>query len=168
MTSTAEKYDFEYFQNNEIRNRSKNTNLKVVTGGKVKHDAHVKILFKAVDVFAVVFMLSLVIVFLQGRVKITELTSDINNQQEEMASAKSEYSYLKNKIDEYSNLSNVQDAANRFGMMQTNAKQITYVGLNEATGAEISTQKIGIDKLLDNVKTCFIDIGSDIIEQLDP
>ena len=75
----------------------------------------------------------LAIGLLESKVTITELTTQIQRTQTQLTSEQSTYNYLSSELNSKTSMANVEEVANRLGLMKLDDSQITYVRLDESS-----------------------------------
>ena len=80
-----------------------------------------------------VVVLALAISLLQSKATLTELTTDIQREQAQLVTEQSTYNYLNNELNSKTSMANVEEVANRLGLMKLDDSQITYVRLEESS-----------------------------------
>ncbi len=125
-SAAAEKYDFSLFETSP-RKLEKEKPLRVVEGGRRARSKPVEFAINAGYIFAAAFALAMILCMLVTNVRLTELTRQIDEQQDVLSQSMSEYSYLTAKYNDIANLQNVQEEARRLGLMQLDKSQITYI-----------------------------------------
>ena len=132
MAQTA--HDFALFENTQKPQNQKKSPLKAVQGGAEAAPSRLRTLWVNLrTVLCLVLFLGLAVSLLQSKVTITELTTQIQREQTQLAAEQSTYNYLNSELNSRTSMANVEEVANRLGLMKLDDSQITYVRLEEAS-----------------------------------
>lgn len=131
MEQTA--YDFARFEENRRPEQKNKARLRAVKGGKSKHSRLHELLANFRAVVAVTLFLALAVGLLQSKASITELTTEIQRTQNQLTTAQSTYNYLNSELNSRTSMANVEEAANRLGLMKLDDSQITYIRLDTSS-----------------------------------
>jgi len=128
-------YDFAKFENTNAaqKQKAKKADLRAVQGGKKSVSRWQELWINLKAVVAVTLFLVLAIGLLESKVTITELTTQIQRTQTQLTSEQSTYNYLSSELNSKTSMANVEEVANRLGLMKLDDSQITYVRLDESS-----------------------------------
>ncbi|MBQ7860460.1 MAG: cell division protein FtsL [Faecalibacterium sp.] len=128
-------YDFARFEtaNAAQKQKEKAAKLHAVQGGKKAPSRWHEVWLNLQAVVAVTLFLALAVGLLQSKVTITELTTEIQRTQTQLTTEQSTYNYLSSALNGKTSMANVEEVANRLGLMKLDDSQITYVRLDESS-----------------------------------
>lgn len=137
MEQTA--YDFARFEAAGRPAEKKQARLRSVKGGGQAPSRWHELFVNFKVVLAAALFLGLAVGLLQSKATITELTVEIQRTQSALTTAQSTYNYLNSELNSKTSMANVEEVANRLGLMKMDESQITYVRL-EASGVLTRTE----------------------------
>ncbi len=126
-------YDFARFEQTSKPAAKSKAKLRAVKGGKPKNSRLHEMLVNFRAVLAVTLFLGLAVGLLQSKVTITELTTEIQRTQSQLTTAQSTYNYLNSELNSRTSMANVEEVANRLGLMKLDDSQITYIRLDDSS-----------------------------------
>ncbi len=135
MAQTA--HDFTLFENTTTpRTASAKARpaLRAVKGGAAAQPGRLQALWGNLrTLLSAVLFLGLAICLLRSKATITELTTQIQREQTQLVAEQSTYNYLNSELNSRTSMANVEEVANRLGLMKLDDSQITYVRLEESS-----------------------------------
>lgn len=129
MPQTA--HDFTLFENTSRPDAK--PKLRAVKGGTPKKNRLQEAWGGLTNLLGVVLFLGLAISLLQSKATLTELTTQIQREQTQLVTEQSTYNYLTSELNSKTSMANVEEVANRLGLMKLDDSQITYVRLEESS-----------------------------------
>ncbi len=131
MAQTA--HDFALFEN--APKTARKPKLQAVKGGapKIKTNRLAQLWVNFRNALGLVLFLGLAVSLLQSKATLTELTTEIQREQTQLVAEQSTYNYLNNELNSKTSMANVEEVANRLGLMKLDDSQITYVRLEESS-----------------------------------
>ena len=73
---------------------------------------------------------------LMSEAQLVELNDQIQDAKAQLVSAQSQYTYYNSTLNSKTNITSVEEAASRLGLMKIDPSQITYIRLNESGALE--------------------------------
>ena len=130
MAQTA--YDLNLFETGRQAKRKPDIELQVVKGGRSNPLGMLGVALVYIKwIVGAAILLSLVIVLLNSKSRVVELSVEINNTKKELANTQSELHYYTERLDSMTSLDLVESLARQHGLMKVEAGQITYVRLED-------------------------------------
>lgn len=135
-------HDFSLFENTERVARK--PKLRAVEGGapQKKTGNLVQLWNQITGVVLWALFACLAVGLLQSKVTLTEVTTQIQREQNQLVAEQSTYNYLNNELNSRTSMANVEDVANRMGLMKLDDSQITYVRLEETSNITRKTSEV--------------------------
>lgn len=124
-------HDFALFENTSRPDAK--PKLRAVKGGAPKKSRLQEAWGTLTNLLGVVLFLGLAISLLQSKATLTELTTQIQREQTQLVTEQSTYNYLTSELNSKTSMANVEEVANRLGLMKLDDSQITYVRLEESS-----------------------------------
>ena len=124
-------HDFALFEERVKADRK--PKLQAVKGGAPKTGKLKQLWLSFRHLVSAVVVLALAISLLQSKATLTELTTDIQREQAQLVTEQSTYNYLNNELNSKTSMANVEEVANRLGLMKLDDSQITNVRLEESS-----------------------------------
>ena len=109
-------YDYNTARRRKVPQTQRKTALRVEKGGKRR--------------------LSPLQAALRNAMHLVELNDQIQDAKAQLVSAQSQYTYYNSTLNSKTNITSVEEAASRLGLMKIDPSQITYIRLNESGALE--------------------------------
>lgn len=126
-------HDFSLFEENERPAPKKKAQLRSVKGGAVRSEQLRRLGGNFRIVLAATLFLTLAVSLLQSKATLNELTTEIQRTQSQLTTEQSTNNYLNSELNGKTSMANVEEVANRLGLMKMDESQITYVRLEESS-----------------------------------
>ncbi len=131
MGQAAYNYDY-----TEVRRRKprpqpqRKNNLRVEKGGKRRLTPLQAAMHHMMHLLSLGLLVGFAVALLWSEAQIVELSSEIRSAKATLLSEQSQNDYYTNTLDSRTNITNVEEAAGRLGLMKLDQSQITYIRLN--------------------------------------
>ena len=127
-------YDFAVFESGKPRSQPEQAvPLRSVKGGKKAPGKLQHLLGSFWNLLGTVVFVALAALLIQSKATITELNAQVRRTQAELTTAQSTHNYLSSELNARTSMANIEEIANRLGLMKKDDSQITYVRLEEAS-----------------------------------
>lgn len=128
-------YDFSLFEQQapQAPQKKQPAALRSVAGGKKKTTALQDTFATIGNLLICAAFLALAVLLIQSKVRITELTAQVQQSKEDLTKSQSTYNYLNNELNSKTNMASVEEIANRLGLMKADQSQYTYVRLEDGS-----------------------------------
>ena len=121
-------YDYNTARRRKVPQTQRKTALRVEKGGKRRLSPLQAALRNAMHLVAAALLTGFAISLLMSEAQLVELNDQIQDAKAQLVSAQSQYTYY--------NITSVEEAASRLGLMKIDPSQITYIRLNESGALE--------------------------------
>ena len=130
-----------YDYNTAVRRRKapqpqRKANLRVEKGGKNRLSPRQAAARHAMHLVAVALLVGFAISLLWSESRLVELNDQIQDAKAQLVSEQSQYTYYNSTLNSKTNITSVEEAASRLGLMKIDPSQITYIRLNESGALE--------------------------------
>ena len=125
-------YDYNTARRRKAPQTQRKTALRVEKGGKRRLSPLQAALRNAMHLVAAALLTGFAISLLMSEAQLVELNDQIQDAKAQLVSAQSQYTYYNSKT----NITSVEEAASRLGLMKIDPSQITYIRLNESGALE--------------------------------
>ena len=130
-----------YDYNSAVRRRKapqpqRKANLRVEKGGKERLSPRQAAARHMMHLVAVALLVGFAISLLWSESKLVELNDQIQDAKAQLVSEQSQYTYYNSTLNSKTNITSVEEAASRLGLMKIDPSQITYIRLNESGALE--------------------------------
>ena len=130
-----------YDYNSAVRRRKapqpqRKANLRVEKGGKERLSPRQAAARHAMHLVAVALLVGFAISLLWSESKLVELNDQIQDAKAQLVSEQSQYTYYNSTLNSKTNITSVEEAAGRLGLMKIDQSQITYIRLGESDSLE--------------------------------
>lgn len=121
---------------NEVRRRkprpqpARKANLRVEKGGKRRLTPLQAAMQHVMHILSLGLLVGFAVGLLWSEAQIVELSSEIRSAKATLLSEQSQNDYYTNTLDSQTNITNVEEAAGRLGLMKLDESQVTYIRLN--------------------------------------
>ena len=105
-------------------------NLRVAKGGKRRLNPLQAAVHNAMNLVAAALLVGFAISLLWSEAQLVELNSQIQSAKAELVSEQSQYTYYNSALNSKTNITSVEEAASRLGLMKIDQSQITYIRLD--------------------------------------
>ena len=110
--------------------------LRVEQGGKRRLNPLQAALQNGMRLVAAALLVGFAISLLWSEAQLVELNDQIQDAKAQLVSAQSQYTYYNSTLNSKTNITSVEEAASRLGLMKIDPSQITYIRLNESGALE--------------------------------
>ncbi len=110
----------------------KAASLRVEQGGKHRLNPLQAALQNGMRLVAAALLVGFAISLLWSEAQLVELNDQIQDAKTKLVSEQSQYTYYNSTLNSQTNISSVEEAAGRLGLMKADASQITYFRLQES------------------------------------
>ena len=110
--------------------------LRVEKGGKKRLNPVRAAMQHALQLLSAALLVGFAVSLLWSESQLVELNSQIQNAKADLVSAQSQYTYYNSTLNSKTNITSVEEAASRLGLMKIDPSQITYIRLNESGALE--------------------------------
>ena len=130
-----------YDYNSAVRRRKapqpqRKANLRVEKGGKERLSPRQAAARHVMHLVAVALLVGFAISLLWSESKLVELNDQIQDAKAQLVSEQSQYTYYNSTLNSKTNITSVEEAAGRLGLMKIDQSQITYIRLGESDSLE--------------------------------
>lgn len=126
-------HDFSLFEETGRTAPKKKAQLRPVRGGAVRSEQLRRLRSNFRVVLAATLFLTLAVSLLQSKATLNELTTEIQRTQSQLTTEQSTNNYLNSELNSKTSMANVEETANRLGLMKMDESQITYVRLEDSS-----------------------------------
>ena len=129
------------YDRNAVRRRrapqpQRKANLRVAKGGKRRLNPLQAAVHNAMNLVAAALLVGFAISLLWSESQLVELNSKIQKAKASLLSEQSQYTYYTSTLNSQTNITSVEEAASRLGLMKIDQSQITYIRLGESDSLE--------------------------------
>ena len=130
-----------YDYNSAVRRRKapqpqRKANLRVEKGGKERLSPRQAAARHMMHLVAVALLVGFAISLLWSESRLVELNDQIQDAKAQLVSEQSQYTYCNSTLNSKTNITSVEEAAGRLGLMKIDQSQITYIRLGESDSLE--------------------------------
>ena len=130
-----------YDYNTAVRRRKapqpqRKANLRVEKGGKNRLSPRQAAARHAMHLVAVALLVGFAISLLWSESRLVELNDQIQDAKAQLVSEQSQYTYYNSTLNSKTDITSVEEAAGRLGLMKIDQSQITYIRLGESDSLE--------------------------------
>ena len=130
-----------YDYNSAVRRRKapqpqRKANLRVEKGGKERLSPRQAAARHVMHLVAVALLVGFAISLLWSESKLVELNDQLQDAKAQLVSEQSQYTYYNSTLNSKTNITSVEEAAGRLGLMKIDQSQITYIRLGESDSLE--------------------------------
>ena len=130
-----------YDYNTAVRRRKapqpqRKANLRVEKGGKNRLSPRQAAARHAMHLVAVALLVGFAISLLWSESRLVELNDQIQDAKAQLVSEQSQYTYYNSTLNSKTNITSVEEAAGRLGLLKIDQSQITYIRLGESDSLE--------------------------------
>ena len=130
-----------YDYNSAVRRRKapqpqRKANLRVEKGGKERLSPRQAAARHLMHLVAVALLVGFAISLLWSESRLVELNDQIQDAKAQLVSEQSQYTYYNSTLNSKTNITSVEEAAGRLGLMKIDQSQITYIRLGESDSLE--------------------------------
>ena len=129
-------YDYNTARRRKVPQTQRKTALRVEKGGKRRLSPLQAALRNAMHLVAAALLTGFAISLLMSEAQLVELSDQIQDAKAQLVSAQSQYTYYNSTLNSKTNITSVEEAASRLGLMKIDPSQITYIRLNESGALE--------------------------------
>ena len=122
-------YDYNTARRRKVPQTQRKTALRVEKGGKRRLSPLQAALRNAMHLVAAALLTGF-------EAQLVELNDQIQDAKAQLVSAQSQYTYYNSTLNSKTNITSVEEAASRLGLMKIDPSQITYIRLNESGALE--------------------------------
>jgi cell division protein FtsL len=125
-------YDMNAVRRRKAPQTQRKADLRVAKGGKRRLSPLQAAVHNAMHLVAAGFAISL----LWSESRLVELNDQIQDAKAQLVSEQSQYTYYNSTLNSKTNITSVEETANRLGLMKIDQSQITYIRLGESDTLE--------------------------------
>ena len=129
-------YDMTEVRRRRAPQTQRNVPLRVEKGGKPRLNPVRAAMQHALQLLSAALLVGFAVSLLWSESQLVELNSKIQNAKAELVSEQSQYTYYNSALNNRTNITSVEEAASRLGLMKVDPSQITYIRLNESGALE--------------------------------
>ena len=129
-------YDMTEVRRRRAPQTQRNVPLRVEKGGKPRLNPVRAAMQHALQLLSAALLVGFAVSLLWSESQLVELNSKIQNAKAELVSEQSQYTYYNSALNNRTNITSVEEAASRLGLMKIDPSQITYIRLNESGALE--------------------------------
>ena len=108
-------------------------NLRVAKGGKRRLNPLQAAVHNAMNLVAAALLVGFAISLLWSEAQLVELNDQIQATKAQLVSEQSQYTYYNSALNSKTNITSVEEAASRLGLMKIDQSQITYIRLDQGS-----------------------------------
>ena len=131
-----EAYDYNAVRRRKAPQPERKANLRVEKGGKRRLNPMRAAIRNAVHLVEAALLVGFAISLLWSESQLVELNSKIQKAKTSLLSEQSQYTYYTSTLNSQTNITSVEEAASRLGLMKIDQSQITYIRLGESDSLE--------------------------------
>ena len=124
-------YDMNAVRRRRAPQTQKNVPLRVEKGGKRRLTPFQAAMQHAIQLISVALMVGFAVSLLWSEAQLVELNDQIQDAKAQLVSEQSQYTYYNSALNSKTNITSVEEAASRLGLMKIDQSQITYIRLSE-------------------------------------
>ena len=130
-----------YDMSSEVRRRKapqtqRKVALRVEKGGKRRLSPFLAAMQHALQLISMALLAGFAVSLLWSEAQLVEVNDQIQKAKAELVSEQSQYTYYNSVLNSKTNITSVEEAASRLGLMKIDPSQITYIRLNESGALE--------------------------------
>ena len=130
-----------YDMSSEVRRRKapqtqRKVALRVEKGGKRRLSPFQAAMQHALQLVSMALLAGFAVSLLWSEAQLVEVNDQIQKAKAELVSEQSQYTYYNSVLNSKTNITSVEEAASRLGLMKIDPSQITYIRLNESGALE--------------------------------
>lgn len=130
-----------YDMSSEVRRRKapqtqRKVALRVEKGGKRRLSPFQAAMQHALQLISMALLAGFAVSLLWSEAQLVEVNDQIQKAKAELVSEQSQYTYYNSVLNSKTNITSVEEAASRLGLMKIDPSQITYIRLNESGALE--------------------------------
>ena len=129
-------YDMTEVRRRRVPQTQRKVPLRVEKGGKPRLNPVRAAMQHALQLLSAALLVGFAVSLLWSESQLVELNSQIQNAKADLVSAQSQYTYYNSTLNSKTNITSVEEAASRLGLMKIDPSQITYIRLNESGALE--------------------------------
>ena len=129
-------YDMNAVRRRRAPQTRKNVPLRVEKGGKRRLTPFQAAMQHAIQLISVALMVGFAVSLLWSEAQLVELNDQIQDAKAQLVSEQSQYTYYNSTLNSKTNITSVEETANRLGLMKIDQSQITYIRLGESDTLE--------------------------------
>ena len=126
-------YDMNAVRRRRAPQTQKNVPLRVEKGGKRRLTPFQAAMQHALQLVGAALLVGFAVSLLWSEAQLVELNSQIQSAKAELVSEQSQYTYYNSALNSKTNITSVEEAASRLGLMKIDQSQITYIRLDEGS-----------------------------------
>ena len=125
-------YDYNAVRRRKAPQTQRKADLRVAKGGKRRLSPLQAALRNAMHLVAAALLTGFAISLLMSEAQLVEVNDQIQKAKAELVSEQSQYTYYNSVLNSKTNITSVEEAASRLGLMKIDPSQITYIRLGES------------------------------------
>ena len=129
-------YDMNAVRRRKAPQTQRKADLRVEKGGKRRLNPLQAAVQNAMHLVEAALLVGFAISLLWSESRLVELNDQIQDAKAQLVSEQSQYTYYNSTLNSKTNITSVEEAASRLGLMKIDPSQITYIRLNESGALE--------------------------------
>ena len=129
-------YDYNTARRRKVPQTQRKTALRVEKGGKRRLSPFQAAMQHALQLISMALLAGFAVSLLWSEAQLVEVNDQIQKAKAELVSEQSQYTYYNSVLNSKTNITSVEEAASRLGLMKIDPSQITYIRLNESGALE--------------------------------
>ena len=131
-----EAYDYNAVRRRKAPQTERKANLRVEKGGKNRLNPMQAAIHNVMHLVEAALLVGFAISLLWSESQLVELNSQVQKANSSLLSEQSQYTYYTSTLNSQTNITSVEEAASRLGLMKIDQSQITYIRLGESDSLE--------------------------------
>ena len=131
-----EAYDYNAVRRRKAPQTERKANLRVEKGGKNRLNPMQAAIHNVMHLVEAALLVGFAISLLWSESQLVELNSQVQKAKSSLLSEQSQYTYYTSTLNSQTNITSVEEAASRLGLMKIDQSQITYIRLGESDSLE--------------------------------
>ena len=131
-----EAYDYNAVRRRKAPQTGRKANLRVEKGGKNRLNPMQAAIHNVMHLVEAALLVGFAISLLWSESQLVELNSQVQKAKSSLLSEQSQYTYYTSTLNSQTNITSVEEAASRLGLMKIDQSQIPYIRLGESDSLE--------------------------------
>lgn len=123
-------YDYNAVRRRKAPQTQRKADLRVAKGGKRRLSPLQAAVHNAMHLVAAALLVGFAISLLWSESKLVELNDQIQDAKAQLVSEQSQYTYYNSTLNSKTNITSVEEVAERLGLMKMDQSQLTYIRLD--------------------------------------
>ena len=135
-------YDMNAVRRRRAPQTQRKVPLRVEKGGKRRLTPFQAAMQHAIQLVSAALLVGFAVSLLWSEAQLVELNDQIQDAKAQLVSEQSQYTYYNSALNSKTNITSVEEAASRLGLMKIDQSQITYIRLGESDTLERSQSAV--------------------------